>query len=277
MNVCGICDFRKKVSLGSLLITVSLIKVYKKLFKNAKTELQIITKKKLDKNIYSISKSFLFVQKVSIKSKIILNEKNFYFQKIKNDNITIHEQNSTIHLQKILKKYNYENELFFNIKTEKYIKNILKKIKFIKIAVSLKLSNKNRFGNAKLNVWYEFFNELQNDKTIFYLIGNNQYPKKFHKLKNIKIISNKLSLLNMLAYSKNCDFFLGNATGISTINLLNNRPYVIFKHPNHHPKIFKRELLNKKKLLFQTRNQLIINNYENKKILLKYYEKFKKL
>ena len=75
----------------------------------------------------------------------------------------------------------------------------------------------------------------------------------------------------MLIISKSCDFFLGSATGISTINLLNNKPYIIFKHPNHHPKVFKKELNNKNKLLFQTKNQLIINEFEKEKTLLKYY------
>jgi len=80
----------------------------------------------------------------------------------------------------------------------------------------------------------------------------------------------------MLIISKNCDFFLGSAAGISTINIFNDKPYIIFKHPNHHPKVFRKELINKKKLLFQNKNQLIINEFENEKILLKYYEKFKK-
>ena len=54
MKICGICDFRKKISLGSLLIIINLIKVIKN-SKKKKSILQIITSKKVGKDILDLS------------------------------------------------------------------------------------------------------------------------------------------------------------------------------------------------------------------------------
>ena len=69
MKICGICDFRKKISLGSLLIIINLIKVIKN-SKKKKSILQIITSKKVGKDILDIAKAFNFIDKIEILSKI---------------------------------------------------------------------------------------------------------------------------------------------------------------------------------------------------------------
>ena len=274
MKICGICDFRKKISLGSLLIIINSIKVIKA-NKKKKTILQIISQKKVDPDILDIAKAFNFINKIEILSKIKINKNYFYFQKINQGYISAKKQNSTLELQKLYKKNKFKDNLSFKKTLESKLKlNLNKKIN--KVAVHLKIDMKNKLGNAKLKVWFNFFKKLENTNTKFIMIGKYHYPKKFYNLNNLYIVSHKECLLKMLIISKNCDFFLGSATGLSTINLLNSKPYIIFKHPNHHPKIFKKELNNKKKLLFQTKNQLIINEFENENTLMKYYEKFKK-
>tara|TARA_B100001175_G_scaffold316162_1_gene329375 strand:+ start:229 stop:1050 length:822 start_codon:yes stop_codon:yes gene_type:complete len=273
MKICGICDFRKKVSLGSLLLIINLIRI-NKIYKKKKSVLQIIVKKKLDKDIVNVAKSFDFIDKVELLSKIKINKNYFYFQNIKNNLISYKNQNSTVELQKYYKKYKFKNNLSFKKVLE--LKTVLNFNNKIKVAVHLKLDKKNRLGNARTNVWFNFFRKLEYSNTKFIMIGKDDYPRKFYNLKNLHIVSSQESLLRMLIISKKSDFFLGSASGISAINMLNKKPYIIFKHPNHHPKIFKKELNNKKKLLFQTKNQLIINNFENEKTLLKYYEQFSK-
>lgn len=274
MNVCGICDFRKKVSLGSLLFIICLTKIHKNIQKK-KSVLEIITNQKLDRNILNVAKGFDFLDRIEILSSIKIKKNYFYFQKVQGKYISQKIQNSTIELQKQYKKKKFINELVFKKKLEENL-SLKFKNKFKYIAVNLKIDKKNKLGNAKLSIWFNFFKNLEKEDSKFVLIGNNKYPKKFYKLKNLIVFPKKNSLLKTLIISKKCDFFIGNATGISAINILNNKPYLIFKHPNHHPKIFKKELLDKKKLLFQTKNQFIINKFENEKILLKYYEKFKK-
>lgn len=273
MKICGICDFRKKISLGSLLLIINLIRI-NKIYKRKKSVLQIIAKKKIDKNIIIVAKSFDFIDKVEVLSEIKINKNYYYFQNIKNNYISYINQNSTVELQKYYKKYKFKNKLSFKKTLE--LKPVLNFKNKIMVAVHLKLDKKNRLGNAKTKVWFNFFRKLEHSNTKFIMIGKDDYPKKFYNLKNLYIVSSKESLLRMLIISKNSKFFLGNATGISAINILNDKPYIIFKHPNHHPKIFKKELNNKNKLLFQTKNQLIINDFENEKTLLKYYEQFSK-
>ena len=104
MTFCGICDFRKKVSIGSLLIISNTLRI-KKIYNKKKTILQIISKQKLSNDLLSIVKAFDFIDKIEILPKIMLNKNYIYFQKIKKNSISARSQNSTVELQKLFKKY----------------------------------------------------------------------------------------------------------------------------------------------------------------------------
>ena len=82
MNVCGICDFRKKVSLGSLLFIICLTKIHKNIQKK-KTVLEIITNQKLDRNILNVAKGFDFLDRIEILSSIKIKKTIFTFKRFK--------------------------------------------------------------------------------------------------------------------------------------------------------------------------------------------------
>ena len=67
---------------------------------------------------------------------------------------------------------------FFSNRGPFDISEILKLLK-----TNLKIDKKNKLGNAKLSIWFNFFKNLEKEDSKFVLIGNNKYPKKFYKLK----------------------------------------------------------------------------------------------
>ena len=79
--------------------------------------------------------------------------------------------------------------------------------------------------------------------------------------------------LKKLILLKIVTFFLGSASGPSTIFLLSSIPYLIFKHPNHHPKTYKRELLGRNKPKFLSKNKFLLNIFEDEQIILSYFKK----
>ena len=267
-----------KFTYGSIIIFLEFLNQYK-ILTNKKLIVLIVNKNNHFKDILDL------VKKSKLSKKIISYQSfgelfNFYrlnnskfVQKINRNKFYKFNQNSIIPIQK---HFNLKLNLSFklNLIDERFVnKNLYVKNK-IKICVNLNFFNKKKIGSAKIEEWKNFFFKCSLEKNLlFYFIGNNNISclKKF---KNIIFLNDyNMSLTQEINFAQNCHCFLGSASGPSTIFLLSTIPYLIFKHPNHHPKTYKKEILGSKSPKFSCKNQFLLNIFEDEKIIFRYFKR----
>lgn len=88
--------------------------------------------------------------------------------------------------------------------------------------------------HARTNEWLKFFQLKKNQK--FLLLGDDPYPSEITSLKNVEVAKDfDLNLNQQLALIDASKAFFGSASGIAAAAVLSSVPFLIFKHPNHHP------------------------------------------
>lgn len=110
------------------------------------------------------------------------------------------------------------------------------------IAVHLKQQSANsEESNANFAAWGNFF--AANKDCRFLLLGKDLPPPSILELKNVFFAEQtQMSLPVQLAAAAMSDGFMGMASGICSAAIFSEIPYVIFKHPAHHPEEMKIEL-----------------------------------
>ena len=255
----GFLTFRKECELIASIENKKIINVYIDSFKKDKKKVNFFVKK---------------IFKTSIKKFVLKkNIKNFYKWP---KNLTNHPNYSFMKINFLFRKYKIFPLLLWDKKILHNKLSFFKKFKKKNIfSVHLKyIKPYNHIGNANLNLWKNFFND--NKDSIFLIIGHDDYPKKF-KCKNLIFVKDVFKDLALqLALVQKTDAFIGTASGVTTAANFSDKPYIIFKEPNHDKSQILKEL-KKKNYLFAKKGQKIIRKRLNKKELnnaIDYLKKF---
>ena len=267
-----------KFTYGSVIIFLEFLNQYK-ILTNKKLTVFIVNKNNFLREILGL------VKKSQLSKRIILYQNfkelfSFYkqnnskfVQKINRNNFYNYNQNSIIPIQK---HFNLKLDLSFklNFIDKRFLNKNLNVNNKIKVCVNLNFFNKKKVGSAKIKEWKKFFFKCGLEKNLmFYFIGNNNITclKEFNNI--IFLNDYSMSLAQEIKFAQNCHCFIGSASGPSTIFLFSTTPYLIFKHPNHHPKTYKKEILGKKQPKFSCKNQFLLNIFEDEKIIYSYFKR----
>jgi hypothetical protein len=88
--------------------------------------------------------------------------------------------------------------------------------------------------HAQINEWCNFF-KLKKDQK-FLLLGDDPYPSEILHLENIETAKDfDLDLNQQLSVIGVSKAFCGSASGFAAAAVLSSVPFLIFKHPDHHP------------------------------------------
>ena len=116
----------------------------------------------------------------------------------------------------------------------------------------------------------------RNKDFIFLIIGHDHYPLEF-KSDNLILLKDKIKELSFhLALVQQTDAFIGTASGVTTAANFSDKPYIIFKEPNHDTEQILKEL-KYKNYHFAKKGQKILRKQVNKIELnkgIKYLKKF---
>ncbi len=148
----------------------------------------------------------------------------------------------------------------------KKIELILASLRKPVFAIHLKRQGKGaEESDATLVNWETFLRSHSDD--LFLLLGHDELPLHFSLLPNVVLATSLgLTLSEQLATAACCDGFMGMASGICTGAFFSSVPYVVFKHPLHHPEEMRIEIGNSEQLPFAGQNQKIwrkIDSFEN--------------
>jgi hypothetical protein len=109
-------------------------------------------------------------------------------------------------------------------------------------------------SNADFTQWIPFIKRHPQDR--FILLGHDEMPKDLCALPNTVLAKQlHLSLATQLALCGASDAFMGMASGICSAAIFSQTPYVIFKHPKHHPEEMAFELGSSKRFTFSKPKQ----------------------
>lgn len=138
-----------------------------------------------------------------------------------------------------------------------------KKISENVLALHLKQQSKSlEESNANLPHWKTLFEE--NKSVQFVLLGKDALAENILKLPNVvSAEALGLELSTQLAFCNVADGFLGMASGICSGAIFSEKPYVIFKHPKHHPEEMLRELGDSNRFGFSKEDQQLWRMEDN--------------
>jgi len=100
-------------------------------------------------------------------------------------------------------------------------------------------------SNANEESWSSLFEYARNNKlpVKFILVGDDEFHSSYSGYENViraRNFSDSLSFyLSVIQYSF---IFMGMSSGFCNMALLSNMPYLIWKHPDHHPEEMEREM-----------------------------------
>ena len=235
--------------------------------------------------VYNLKKSRKISLVVNCKKekKPLFNVNKFFESNIK-INFSRKKKSYYIDLNKIIEKKKDYSFIFLykNIKKIKFIqfkKKYLNEVKkFLQkndlknyLTVHLKKDTTN-IGSAKINEWKKFIKKISKNYKVI-LLNSAKYKNQLKNISNVYFINKGIKnifyepIIALLSKA-----FFANASGFCTFINFSNTSYLSIKNPKHHSEEFKFET-KKNKLLFAKKNQFIIRNKQDNKLLLKYAKK----
>lgn len=129
--------------------------------------------------------------------------------------------------------------------------------------------------NACLEEWQAFFQTAQSRYDAkFLLIGNEAIPKNIQVLPNVIVMQDSDSnLLKDLALIPLSYAFMGVASGPSNMAIFNRLPYVIYKNPEHHVQMMRKELGTSDQFVFATPHQKFYRRFETCNDIFKEFDR----
>lgn len=116
-------------------------------------------------------------------------------------------------------------------------------------------------SNAHFASWREFFERVRDCP--FILVGSDIIPVELERLPHLYGAQREgVSLSVQLALCAVAEGFIGMASGMSAAAILSSSPYVIFKHPSHHPEEMQRELRERDHFGFAHSNQKLLRQLD---------------
>lgn len=130
----------------------------------------------------------------------------------------------------------------------------------------------NAQSNAHYPAWQSLFVRTTGLAS-FILIGDDPIPPAISELPNVTVAEEiDDDLVFHLALIQEADFFMGLMSGPSNFALVNEKPYRIFKNPDHHEEEMNRELGAGDRYAFARPNQHIIRRRETPDLLRREFE-----
>lgn len=133
------------------------------------------------------------------------------------------------------------------------------------ISVHLKNNPDDQQSNANQDAWFEFIlNCYQNNMPVkFVLIGNDKIDSKISKLPNVVLSKEHGGDLELdLALIELSSAFMGMSSGPCNMAILSDKPYLIWKHPEHHKVEMEREFQGHKQFVFANDNQKFMQDWD---------------
>ena len=122
-------------------------------------------------------------------------------------------------------------------------------------------------SNANHSAWRSFFTQAGGQGE-FLLIGDDTVPSDICALPNVTIAQEiDDDLVFHMALVQEADSFMGLMSGPCNFALVNNKPYRVFKNPDHHEKEMKIELGTGNSYPFAHPNQQVIRQSETSELL----------
>ena len=172
--------------------------------------------------------------------------------------------NSNKITQKLYSDYNVSPHLKFN-QTKTYLTNLKQDKKKTFISVHLKnVCKGDTQSNANFFIWQKFLELYSSSDICFLLIGSDPIPQRIKNLDHvISLHDENVPLIEQLSCIQQSTGFMGMSSGPASVAILSPVPYIIFKHPNHHPDIMWNELGGSIRYNFSTPNQSFLREYES--------------
>ena len=146
-----------------------------------------------------------------------------------------------------------------------------------KIPVTVHLKNNPKqsgCSNADVEQWQLFFECCNEDfPVVFILVGQDKVNSSIKNLPNVIVTHDTNETLALeLAIIQSSSFFMGMTTGPCNIALLSGVPCVLFKNPDHHVELIKRELDSRDRYTFCSMKQVVLRKFEHKDLLMEHFE-----
>lgn len=133
------------------------------------------------------------------------------------------------------------------------------------IAVHLKCDGQTTGeSNACIGEWLRFFKCISiSNKCAFILLGDDVFCGELESLNSVVRSRNiGLTLADDLAIIERADGFLGMSSGPSIMSVVGQKPYVIFKHPDHDVEQIRRELGDSLSFSFANERQVVLREFD---------------
>lgn len=184
---------------------------------------------------------------------------------------------SALAVQDLWRKFgkiiNLETPINFLQKSAKWLYNRLNGR--LPVVIHLRNNTEEQIGNANMAAWTSFFEYCQDKEypVLFILIGNDSIDKRLSNCKNIIVVKDHWQSVELdLALIELGVLFMGMSSGPCNMVVLSNKPYLIWKNPNHHADQMIRELNNKQQFPFAVENQKFIRDWDTKDSLIAEFE-----
>jgi len=182
-------------------------------------------------------------------------------------------EGSTLTIQKIFK----ESSVLIPLQASFYIKDKVKRFlqetlnDSMPIAVHLKYNATDTQSNANKVSWSTFFHSCEQEKLSvkFILIGDDYLDPVFRERNNVIVardFSDSLSFyLGIIQYSS---LFMGMSSGFCNMALFSGKPYLIWKHKDHHPEEMEREFQGQPQFPFAGKHQRFIRDTDSEERII---------
>jgi hypothetical protein len=181
-----------------------------------------------------------------------------------------YEYNYTHFIQKFFREQGYIPTLSSKAESTQWAANLIRDRVLPSTPVVVHLKNYIRpsgqpdWYNACMEEWQAFFDTAQSRyDAIFLLIGNEFIPQDIRTLPNVLVAQDLGSnLLKDLALIPLSYTFMGVASGPSNMAIFNPAPYLIYKNPEHHVEMMRKELGSSDHFVFATPYQKFYRRFE---------------
>lgn len=184
------------------------------------------------------------------------------------------EQNyfdTTLRIQQYVKNGALIAYLNFTHATKVKVKHILQsspKYNDSKPTIALHLKNvqgeTREASNADMAVWFDFLQSPYAKKFNCVFIGNDVVSKDILSLPNaLSFNALTFDFVLHLCMIRQADMFMGMSSGPSSIAVLSEKPYLIFKHPKHHTEHMFKEIGTNNAFPFALKNQCFLREEES--------------
>jgi hypothetical protein len=144
------------------------------------------------------------------------------------------------------------------------------------VVIHLRNNPKEHIGNANMSAWIPFFEYCQDKEypVLFILIGNDLIDERLLNCNNIIVMKEHWQSMEIdLALMEIGFLFMGMSSGPCNMAILSNRPYLIWKNPNHHADQMINELNDQQQFPFAVENQKFIRDWDTSDSLIEEFER----